>query len=61
MSNQLVTIIEIQPSYKYVTRQMGVSDLECKLLERLRFLMNRGHYTFTIKVTETHIIVTPVT
>lgn len=61
MSNRpTVTIIEIQSSYKYVTRQMGVSDLECKLLERLRFLMNRGHYSFTVTVKETCIIVTPV-
>lgn len=61
MSNhQSVTIIEIQTSYKYVTRQMGVSDLECKLLERLRFLMNRGHYSFTVTVKETCIIVTPL-
>jgi len=53
-------VIELQPSYKYVTRQMGVSDLECKLLERLRFLMNRGHTSFTVKVGETCIIVTPL-
>lgn len=49
--------IQLTSSYQYVTRQMGVSDLECKLLERLRFLMNRGHCEFIVTVRETCIVV----
>lgn len=59
MNNHPSPTIEIQLSYKYVTRQMGVSDLECKLLERIRYLLNRGHSSFTVTVKETCIVVTP--
>lgn len=58
--NNTRSIIEIELNRKYITRQVGVTDLEYRILERMRYLRNRGHDTLIIRIGECQATVSPV-
>ena len=54
------SIIEIEMNRKYITRQIGVTDLEYRILERMRYLRNRGHETMILRVTESQAVISAI-
>lgn len=58
--NRPQNVIEIKTCNRYVTKVMGVTDLEEQVVRRWRQLRKRGYTSFIIKETESHAVVSPV-